>query len=184
MSDDDHRRLLERWAQLQGELDRVRAELARGVRKPPLPREAIDLLYCGEADERCALPLACVEEVVPIARLLPLPEAPAYVAGVLDLRGQLVPILDLVARLHGRLREHELDDSIIVCRVGERVVGLLVPGIPELRRAPHDRLREPPSDVPRAPYLWALLEDESASCAVLDVPSIVGFSFVPGDVRS
>jgi chemotaxis-related protein WspB len=45
--------------------------------------------------ERYALPLAGVERVLPVARLTPLPGAPPYVPGLLDLHGAPVPVVDL-----------------------------------------------------------------------------------------
>jgi len=50
--------------------------------------------------ERYALPLAAVLRVLPAARLAPLPGAPAYVAGLLDLHGAPLPVIDL-SRLAG-----------------------------------------------------------------------------------
>ncbi|HEV3505279.1 MAG TPA: chemotaxis protein CheW, partial [Actinomycetes bacterium] len=46
-----------------------------------------------------ALPLGCVVEVVRMAALTPAPGAPGHVLGLLDLRGRVVPVMDLRARL-------------------------------------------------------------------------------------
>jgi purine-binding chemotaxis protein CheW len=46
-----------------------------------------------------ALPLGCVVEVVRMAALAPMPDAPAHLLGLLDLRGRVVPVLDLRRRL-------------------------------------------------------------------------------------
>ena len=50
--------------------------------------------------ERYALPLASIEQVLPAARLTALPGAPHYVPGLLELRGEPVPVIDL-SRLAG-----------------------------------------------------------------------------------
>lgn len=57
----------------------------------PAPTSA---LIVHIADHRCALPLPVVEEVVPAARVEHLPGAPASVLGVLNLRGDVVPVID------------------------------------------------------------------------------------------
>lgn len=59
----------------------------------------IQLLPFTLQAERFALPLAQVRRVLPALKATPLPGAPAVVAGVVDLRGQLVTVVDLCARL-------------------------------------------------------------------------------------
>jgi purine-binding chemotaxis protein CheW len=60
-------------------------------------RNAALLVRLG--DRRFGLPLASVERVLPMARVLPLPEADASLLGVLNLRGNVLPVIDAHARL-------------------------------------------------------------------------------------
>jgi chemotaxis-related protein WspB len=56
------------------------------------------VFHIGSA--RYALPLAAIERVLPVARLTPLPGAPHFVPGLLDLHGEAIPVIDL-SRLAG-----------------------------------------------------------------------------------
>lgn len=74
--------------------------------------------------ERYGLMLADVREVVRAVRLTPLPDAPILVEGIFDLRGELVPVLDLRRRLGLPAKEIEVSDHLIVAEVGSRTVAL------------------------------------------------------------
>jgi chemotaxis-related protein WspB len=108
-------------------------------------------------DERYALPLAAVLRVLPAARAKPLPGAPEYVAGLLDLHGAPLPVIDL-SRLAGcPAREVRYDTRILLVDVpadgGERRLGLLaerVAGIETLSADPVD------AGVLAAPWLGAV----------------------------
>ena len=83
--------------------------------------------------ERYALPLAAVQRVLPAARLKALPGTPPYVAGLLDLHGAPVPVID-VSRLAGTPAEAlRYDTRILLVDIaaagGMRRIGLLAEGV-------------------------------------------------------
>jgi purine-binding chemotaxis protein CheW len=84
---------------------------------------------------RCAIDAAAVVEVLAAVAIRPLPGQPAYVAGALDLRGTIVPVLDLRVRFGGSARPMALSDRLIVARAGERVVALWVDAVDEFAEA-------------------------------------------------
>ena len=73
-----------------------------------------------------------------------LPHAPAYVRGVINLRGQVVPILDLAARLGLPTSEPCSRHVIVIVAVGERVLGLLVEAVSEILSVPRDAVQPAP----------------------------------------
>jgi purine-binding chemotaxis protein CheW len=89
----------------------------------PLPREV--LLFTLEG-QRYALPSADVRELVRAVRLTPLPRAPDVVEGLLNLRGELLPVLDLRRRFRLPPRPLSPMDHFIIARAGARLVGLRV----------------------------------------------------------
>jgi purine-binding chemotaxis protein CheW len=85
--------------------------------------EQLLLLELGDA--LYALDSRLVHEIVPTVTATRLPGAPDHVRGVMNLRGQLVTVIDLAHRLTGKpVRNPE--SSTIVVRSGERVLGLSV----------------------------------------------------------
>ena len=65
----------------------------------------------------------------------PVPGAPPYVAGLVQVRGRVVPVVDLRARFGLPAAEPTLDTRIVVAQHGERTVGLLVDSAREVRRS-------------------------------------------------
>jgi len=93
-----------------------------------------------------------VDDVVEVLRMVavtPLPEAPGWGAGVINLRGRIVPVVDLRARLGMAPHEPDLSAPIIVVGAGEAAAGLVadraveVLVLPSEAVEPPDRLRIP-----------------------------------------
>ncbi|OAG28348.1 hypothetical protein TH606_02345 [Thermodesulfatator autotrophicus] len=94
------------------------------------------------ADFLFALP---VEEVVEINRSLditPVPQAPPYVSGIINLRGQILTAIDLAKRI-GLKREREAHHNVIVGRE-EEPLSLLVEQIGDVLEIPVSQIEEPP----------------------------------------
>jgi len=94
------------------------------------------VLIFGLAGERCALPARDVREVVRAVLPARLPKAPPIVAGVINLRGELIPVLDVRRRFRLPPRFISPDDHIIVATAGDRVVGFAVDRALELVQIP------------------------------------------------
>ncbi|HJV33944.1 chemotaxis protein CheW [Geomonas sp.] len=78
--------------------------------------------------QRYALRLDRVQRVVRAAAVTPLPKAPEIVLGVLDLQGQVVPVINLRRRFSLPEREIRSDDQLVVARAGALTVALAVDG--------------------------------------------------------
>jgi len=78
------------------------------------------------AEVRYGIPAEDVVEVLAAVACVPLPKAPAIVEGIIDVRGRLVPVLDVRARFRRPPKPVELSDHLVVARAGPRVVALRV----------------------------------------------------------
>ncbi|MEP6689548.1 MAG: chemotaxis protein CheW [Gemmatimonadaceae bacterium] len=86
----------------------------------------MELLVFQLDGARYALALDAVREVVRAVAVTPLPGAPDVVHGVIDVRGSVVPVFDLRARLGTTPREIDPDDQFVLANAGARVVALQV----------------------------------------------------------
>ena len=89
---------------------------------------------------RCGLPMDDVVEVHSVVQTVPLPGAPAPVDGAIDVRGSVVAVLDLRARLGLTSREPVLTDHLVVARVGPRTVALRVDRAVDLTTVERSRI--------------------------------------------
>ena len=78
------------------------------------------------AGRRHAIAAPAVVEILAAVATDPLPRQPDYIAGVIDLRGTIVPVLDLRVRFGLPARPMELTDHLIVVRAGDRLLALWV----------------------------------------------------------
>jgi purine-binding chemotaxis protein CheW len=101
------------------------------------------LLFRIGAQEYC-VNIQDVREIRGWASATPLPQAPRYVRGVVNLRGAVLPIVDLTDRLGFGVAEPSARSAIIVVRAGDGVVGLLVDEVSEILSAPADAVRPTP----------------------------------------
>lgn len=81
---------------------------------------------------RFAVYLSAVERVVQAVEITPLPKAPKIVMGVINVKGQIVPVLDIRQRLHLPRRDVDINDQFILVRASSRLVALAVDSVNEL----------------------------------------------------
>ena len=73
-----------------------------------------------------AVPASAVREILWLPELTPVEESPRYVAGVLNLRGRIVPVIDLNVRFGHAPRPYHLEDSVILFEWEDAIAGLIV----------------------------------------------------------
>jgi purine-binding chemotaxis protein CheW len=116
----------------------------------PTPLEV--LLFTLEG-QRYALPVGDVRELVRATRLTPLPRAPDVVEGLMNLRGELLPVLSLRRRFRLPPRPLSPEDHFIVAQAGSRRVVLHVDRTEEVLRLPSGSLDETPRELPGVGYV-------------------------------
>lgn len=87
-----------------------------------IPADDLDLLVFELAAARHALPLECVREVARAVLITPLPDAPPVIEGVIDVRGDVVPVYDLRLRFGLPARALSSDEWLVTAWTGDRVV--------------------------------------------------------------
>ncbi|QAY75901.1 chemotaxis protein CheW [Sphingosinicella sp. BN140058] len=95
-------------------------------------------------DEAYGLPIDSVVEVVRVPeRLTRLPKAPAFVEGILNLRGKIVPIIDQRRRFEAA-GQAETRGRIVIVRIGDTEAGFVVDDVSEVLRVQRDHIRAAP----------------------------------------
>jgi purine-binding chemotaxis protein CheW len=97
---------------------------------------ALDDLIFRLDELRCAVHAAAVIEILPALAVRPLPGQPPFVAGTIDVRGTIVPVLDLRARFGRPSRAMQLSDRLVLARSHDRVLAVWVDAVEGL--VPHD----------------------------------------------
>ena len=112
------------------------------------PKQYLTFALCGED---YGIDILQVQEIKCLSRITPIPNTPRHVKGVLNLRGTVVPVIDLRTKFGLGEIEYNRFTVIIVVNVGRRVMGLVVDAV-------SDVLNLADSDVQAAPELGGNLD--------------------------
>lgn len=93
--------------------------------------------------ETFGLPISIVREIVRVPEITSVPNAPDYIEGVINLRGRIIPIVDLRKRFGQKTFEPNKKNRIVVVELGARSFGLIVNSASEVLRIPPSEIEEP-----------------------------------------
>jgi len=90
------------------------------------------------------VPIVQVQEVIICKDIAKSFEMPAHVVGIYNLRGSIIPVVDLKSRLG--IPHHTTDEQqILVCRVQGSIVGFIVDEVVQVLKIPRDQIKPPPT---------------------------------------
>lgn len=98
------------------------------------------------ANEHYGVDIAAVEGIIKLQPITAVPHAPAFVEGVTNLRGKVLPVLDLRKRFGLPRGDSTKDTRIVVVEMNGATVGMVVDGVSEVLRV-SDEAIEPPSPI-------------------------------------
>lgn len=97
--------------------------------------------------EEFGIEILSVQEIIRIMQITVVPRTPDFIEGVINLRGKVIPVLDLRKRFGMPAVERDSLTRIIVMEFGLKIVGFLVDEVSEVLRIPADTMEEPPAVV-------------------------------------
>jgi purine-binding chemotaxis protein CheW len=100
----------------------------------------VQLLAYGLDDITYALHLHAVVRVFPAVEVTPLPDAPGSVLGIINVRGRVVPVINMRKKLRLPEREIELQDQLIMATTARRTVALVVDAVAGVVECPESEL--------------------------------------------
>jgi purine-binding chemotaxis protein CheW len=130
-----------------------------------------------------AVEILRVQEIRGAAPITALPNAPAYVTGVMNLRGSIIPVVDLRARLGSSSGGGASSGVIIVVTVGSQVKGMAVDAVSDVVSIPAAEIQPPPEldAVPGPRFVKGLTAVADKLVILLDLDEVLGTD--DGDAR-
>ncbi len=107
-------------------------------------RDLLQLVSFNIGNEEFAVDILKVQEINRMAEITKVPKSPPFVEGVINLRGKVIPIVDLRKRFNLEERKTTKETRIIVVDMDGKVVGLIVDSVSEVLRLPADTIEPPP----------------------------------------
>jgi len=106
----------------------------------------IQLVVFDLASEHYGVDISDVREIMRMQNITKVPGAMSYVEGVINLRGKVLPVLDLRKRLGLKIGEQTEESRIVVMDIAEGEAGVIVDAVTEVLRVPNSAI-EPPSSM-------------------------------------
>ncbi len=100
------------------------------------------LFYLGE--EEYGVNIAMVQSIEELQKIVTVPDMPEYVKGVINLRGKVIPVVDLRIKFHMDEREYDDRTCMIITRLGENDLGFIVDTVSEVEDIPERDIEPPP----------------------------------------
>lgn len=132
-------------------------------------------LKAGETICEYGVPITQVQEIIRLTVPTKLPQVPDFVEGIINLRGRIIPIIDLKKRFGIDTSHHTEDTRIMVVEVGGQTVGVVVDEVTEVLRLPQDSIEPPPTVAGgiTAEYLTGVGKLDNRLLIMLDMTKIL-----------
>jgi purine-binding chemotaxis protein CheW len=106
--------------------------------------DVLQLVTFSIGGEEFGVEILKVQEIIRTMEITKVPNAPHFVEGVINLRGKVIPIIDLRRRFSLESRKHDKNTRIIVIEINNTIVGFVVDSVSEVLRIPSDTVEPPP----------------------------------------
>ena len=112
-----------------------------------------------------------VMEVISLPAITPLPGTPNFVEGLIDVRGQLVPVVDLRKRLGETTRANTMQTRILIVRLNKKKTGLIVDAADQVYTVPAENIQPPPEQ--GSDFVLAVAKQENVVLVILDLEKLL-----------
>jgi len=136
--------------------------------------DLIQLVSFRLGQEEFGIDILKVQEINRMVEITKVPQAPHYCEGVINLRGKVIPVVDLRKKFDMETAEWDKNTRIIVCDVNGNVVGLIVDAVEEVLRVQSSTIEPPPEIITSAAcdYIKGVAKMEKRLLIFLDITKI------------
>lgn len=93
--------------------------------------------------EKYAVNIAVIKEIIRPLKITPLPGSPGFIEGVISIRGEVIPVIEMRKRFDVQ-GEREAPPRMIIVKVEDQWVGMIVDSVTEVIRIPANEIKAPP----------------------------------------
>jgi purine-binding chemotaxis protein CheW len=137
--------------------------------------QELQLVSFHVGEEEFGIDILRVKEIIRVLQITKVPNSPEYVEGVINLRGRVIPIIDLRVRLEVTKTELNTNSRIIVLEIEDKIVGFIVDSVSEVLRISTSLIEPPPSIVSNinSEYITAIVKLDEKLLILLDMDKVL-----------
>jgi len=145
------------------------------LQQATIPADGIELLSFQVGEQEYCVEITSVREIRSRTPTTPLPFSPPHVRGVMNLRGTIITVIDLAARLGMSPTRESKSNVIVVVQSGEELAGLLVDAVSNILSVPRGAAQTPPEvgNISASNFIDALLVAEGNLIRVLNLQAVI-----------
>ena len=127
------------------------------------------------ATEAYGVDIGAVREIIRMQDITRVPRCPEFVEGIINLRGNVIPVVDLRKRFNLTVSEQSKDNRIVVVDIVGRDIGVIVDAVTEVLRITSDSVAAPSSVITTtdSAYLLGIVKLESRLIILLDLEKVL-----------
>lgn len=144
--------------------------------------ELLQLVSFNIGSEEFGVDILKVQEINRMVEITRVPQAPNYVEGVINLRGKVIPIVDLRKRFNLEVKEYDKNTRIVVVDISGNIMGMVVDSVSEVLRLPSNTIEPPPEIVANinSEYIKGVAKLEDRLLIFLDLSKVIDVSEMSG----
>ncbi|MBN2382449.1 chemotaxis protein CheW [bacterium] len=177
----DQQTIMDEIRALQQRLNELKASVSRSFHLESLPTGEKNVLFVQIGLEQYGIFVESCEAVLLMCALTPIPETSPWIKGLLNFRGELLPVLDVASRIQRQARTLSLSDLIVIIGYQDKKYGLIVQGITTIKTIAMELVHEVAADIPQAPYVLGVYEQAPKSVFLLSIAALLSTSDFPED---
>ncbi len=140
--------------------------------------ELLQLVSFKIGDEEFGVDILSVQEINRMSQITKVPNTPDFIEGVINLRGRIIPVIDLRVKLGMTRKDHGKNTRIVVVELKGQTIGFIVDEVSEVLRIPKDITEAPPDMVGgmNSDYITSIGKLEDRLLILLDLEKILSTS--------
>jgi purine-binding chemotaxis protein CheW len=138
-------------------------------------RQEVQLACFRIGAELYALDIMRIKEIIRPQKLTPIPKAPSFIEGVINLRGVVIPVADLRKRFDQPISEANRKNRVVICSLSGRIIGLMVDEVTEVKRFGRSEIAPAPQfiDGPEANYFLGVAHRDEDLIMLIDLEKVL-----------
>ena len=138
--------------------------------------DLIQIVSFKLGEEEFGVDILKIQEINRMIELTKVPQAPHFVEGVINLRGNVIPVIDIRKKFEMPSIERDKDTRIVVCNVDGNIIGMIVDAVSEVLRFPESTIEPAPKIVSsiNSDYLKGVAKLDNRLLLFLDISKIAG----------
>jgi len=134
--------------------------------------------------EEYGIEILKVKEIMGLMDITPVPQSPQYVKGVINLRGQVIPVVDLRLKFGFEEKEYTKETCIIVVEVSDTLTGIIVDTVSEVLDVSGEMLEPTPhfSEDVRTDYFLGVAKSKEKVTILLDIEKVLDLEKTDSEV--